>query len=33
MAYAMNRMVDGDHPSARAYIKAVYGILGVVLDD
>ena len=33
VAYAMNRMVDGYHPSARAYLKALYGVFGVVLAD
>ncbi|KAM3555030.1 hypothetical protein ARSEF4850_006185 [Beauveria asiatica] len=29
MAYTMNRMVNADHPSAVAFIEAVYEILGV----
>ncbi|UPK90269.1 hypothetical protein LCI18_001204 [Fusarium solani-melongenae] len=31
IAYAMNRMLNGDHPSAAAFIKAVYEILEVTL--
>lgn len=31
IAYTMNRMLNGEHPSPAAYIKAVYEILGVTL--
>ncbi|ATY62865.1 prenyl protease [Cordyceps militaris] len=32
MAYTMNRMVNGENPSAAAFVKAVYDALGVQLD-
>ncbi|KAI8714162.1 hypothetical protein NCS52_01135600 [Fusarium sp. LHS14.1] len=32
IAYAMNRMLNAEHPSPAAFIKAVYEILGVTLD-
>lgn len=32
IAYAMNKMLNAEHPSPAAFIKAVYEILGVTLD-
>ncbi|KAJ4311492.1 hypothetical protein N0V84_010410 [Fusarium piperis] len=32
IAYVMNRMLNQEHPSPAAFIKAVYDILGVTLD-